>query len=81
MSRMIFAYSIFFFDYSIMIFGYSIMKLAITIIFPPTSLSQSHYIALPLLPKILPSSLFILNIIAIFAQINTKCAKQWNKVL
>ena len=55
MSRIIFAYSIFFFDYSIMIFGYSIMKLAITIIFPPTSLSQSHYIALPPFPKILPS--------------------------
>ena len=54
-SIFVFAYSIFFFDYSIMIFGYSIMKLAISIIFPPTSLSQSHYIALPPFPKILPS--------------------------
>lgn len=48
MSRIIFAYSIFFFDYSI-------MKLAIIIFFPPTGLSQSHRIALPPFPKILPS--------------------------
>ena len=46
-SRICFAYSIFFY--------YSIMKLAITIIFPSTSLSQSHYITLPPFSKILPS--------------------------